>query len=157
MELTAAYTDPLRRQIVREEGLKRYAYKDSAGFWTIGIGHKLRENEEYMKGYTPTNLAPDWLIDKLYDTDISDAKGAIGALKVPKPLNANQTAALVSLYFNTGPQLFRNKDGSRTGIYEALMAGDYNRVADEILRWKNAGGKPVLLARRERERELFLA
>lgn len=159
MEKTAAASDEVRRTIEREEGRRNYAYQDTSGIWTFGVGHRIQQHEmNALRAYTKENPAPDALVNSIFDRDVAWAKGAIMQLKLPKPLNANQFAALVSLYFNVGPQLFRNKDGSRTGIWKALTSGDYNKAADEMLRWKRSGNDPeVLLARREREREQFLA
>lgn len=33
--------DALRKELIRDEGFKLDAYKDSLGFWTIGVGHLL--------------------------------------------------------------------------------------------------------------------
>lgn len=151
IETVKNYDDPLRRQIVREEGLKRYAYKDNAGYWTIGIGHKIdTQREAHLLNYTQSNPAPDAVIDDLYERDISGARGAVQAM-VKVPLTPNEFAALVSLVFNIGAGAFY-----KSTLLKLLNAGDKQGAADEILRWKNAGGQPILLARRERERELFM-
>ncbi len=35
----------LRKELIRDEGKKLTAYKDSLGFWTIGIGHLLGKSK----------------------------------------------------------------------------------------------------------------
>lgn len=153
-ESITSYTDPLRRQIVREEGLKRYAYLDQAGKWTIGIGHKIKPNESHLMNYTQSNPAPDAVIDALYDSDIADAAGTVKtAVKVP--LSANQYAALVSLVFNIGIGAFL-----KSTLLQKINAGDVQGAAEEILKWRyatiNGVKEPVLLARRQREKDLFM-
>lgn len=150
IEKGAQLLDPIRRQIEREEGRRNYAYLDSAGKWTIGIGHLILPTEQYLLKYTKDNPAPDELINKLFDGDVAGAKGTVDTLGVP--LTDNQRAALVSLVFNIGPGAFYSST-----LRKKLLARDMQGAAEEILRWKNSGGQPVLLARRERERELFLA
>jgi len=43
----------------------------------------------------------------------------------------------------------------RSTLFKLLNNGDYKSAANEFPKWKNAGGKPVLLKRRLREKALF--
>lgn len=141
--------DPTRRQIEREEGRKNYAYQDSAGIWTFGVGHKIRPGEESLRTWTPQNPAPDEVVDRYYEMDIAWAKGEVRQLGIA--LTENQQAALVSFVFNLGVPNFRGST-----VYSRLKAGDYPGAAQAMLLWKKAGNNPdALLARREREKELF--
>ena len=65
-------------------------------------------------------------------------------------LNQNQFDALVSLVFNIGTGAF-----ARSTLLKRLNVGDYNGAAEAFLMWRNAGGKPILLNRRKREKALF--
>lgn len=142
--------DPIRKLIEREEGIRHYAYLDSAGKWTIGIGHLILPAEQSLMQYTQANPAPDALIQQLFDRDVAAAKGAIDGLRIQ--LSTNQRAALVSLVFNIGVGAF-----NRSTLRQKLLIGDYAGAAAEFPKWKLAGGQPILAARRERERQVFVA
>lgn len=141
--------DLINRLLSREEGRKNYAYKDSAGLWTIGVGHLIKANEQHLLQYTKAKPAPDSLIDDLLRKDTAEATRAVDALRVP--LNENERAALISLAFNIGSGAFAGST-----LAKKLKAGDKLGAAAEFLKWKIAGGQPVLLERRKREQALFL-
>lgn len=154
---TAERFTRVKRLIAEEEGLRRFAYKDTAGKWTIGIGHLIvLPQEQHLLSYTTTNQAPDSLIDELFNKDIASAKRAVDSL-VKVPLTDNQYAALVSLVFNIGTSAF-----ATSTVLSRLNAKDYKGAADSMLLWKKItvnGEKqdsPGLLARRQRERTIFL-
>lgn len=140
----------LRAQLEREEGRVPYIYRDSAGIETFGIGHRVLAGDRDLRQYSKANPAPAAVVEAYFEQDIARAASAVDELGVP--LSDNERAALVSLVFNIGTGAFH-----RSTLRRLLLAGDKAGAADEFLRWKLAGGKPVLLARRERERELFLA
>lgn len=140
----------LRETVEREEGRVPYVYKDSAGIDTFGVGHRMTAADGELRKYTKANPAPAAVVDAVFDRDIAEAEAAVDAL--PLTFTDNERAALVSLVFNIGTGAF-----SRSTLRARLLSGDKAAAADEFLRWKFAGGQPVLLARRERERELFLA
>lgn len=41
--------DAGRKLIIEFEGLRLEPYRDSAGYWTIGIGHLVRPGEHFTK------------------------------------------------------------------------------------------------------------
>jgi lysozyme len=155
---TAERLTRTHRLIAQEEGLRRFAYKDTAGKWTIGIGHLIAlPQEQHLLSYTTTNQAPDALVNELFERDISTAKRAVTSM-VKAKLNDNQFAALVSLVFNIGVTAFANST-----VLKMLNTGDVKGAADAMLLWKKEtvnGVKqdsPALLARRQRERTIFLS
>lgn len=149
-EAAVTFSDAAVAALKTDEGFSAKPYRDAGG-WSIGYGH-------YM-GATPDRQeisesdAHSLLLD-----DMNIALATV-ALNVRVPLTQNQLDALVRMTYNLGPQLFRNSDGSRTGIWRALDAGDYAKAADEMLRWNKSEGRvnPVLVARRERERLTFIS
>lgn len=151
---TAERMDRVRRLIAREEGMKPYAYKDSAGKWTIGVGHLILPTEPELMNYTKESPAPMKLVHDLFERDVSDAKGTVKQF-VKVPLTDSQYAALVSLVFNIGSGNFRNST-----LLKKLNAGDYAGAAAEFPAWRyatvNGEKKPILLARREREKQEFI-
>ena len=40
------YLDVLMEEVTKEEGQNNEAYQDSDGFWTVGIGHLLNEQDD---------------------------------------------------------------------------------------------------------------
>ena len=117
---------------------------------TIGYGHTkgvklghvitLEQAEEYLK------------------EDAHDAVEAAFYYLKDIELSQHQFDAIISMVFNAGTQIFRNRDGSNTGIYRALKKGDHKRVMHEMRRWVHQAGKPLkgLVTRRGMEEMLYL-
>ena len=150
----------------RFEGRERRAYKDSAGLWTIGVGHLIKADEMSKYVGTPVTLdgkprggieITDDEIDRLAAQDYAIAAAAVKR-QVTVPLTEDQTHALVSFVFNLGGGAL----GSST-LLRKLNAGDYRGAAAEFLKWDKAtdpatGAKvPVrgLTLRRAAEKTLF--
>lgn len=132
--------------IIKEEGERLTAYQDSVGVWTIGVGHTgYVDNKQITKGMTITQ-------DKSRDILKSDLKRFEKAVNesVNIHLNQNQYDALVSLAFNIGEGAFK-----RSTLLKLLNKGDYTGASQQFLVWKNAGGRPILLPRRKREKAVF--
>lgn len=144
------YSNAAIAAVKREEGFSAKPYRDAGGY-SIGYGH-------YMGASPDRDSITEADAEQLLIEDMNVALATV-ALNVRVPLTQNQLDALVSMAYNIGPSLFRNANGSRTGIWRALDAGDYAKAADEMLRWNKSEGVtlPVLSARRERERALFLS
>jgi len=127
------------------EGFRANPYRDAVGVWTIGYGS--------TKGVGPSTRpvtqkqAEDRLrreVDATYGAAVNGISG----------LNQNQFDALTSFVYNVGP----GGIGPSTGIGKALRAKQWNRAADELLKWDKAGGRTLagLTRRRKAERKLFL-
>lgn len=67
-------------------------------------------------------------------------------------INQNMFDALISLAYNIGVGAL-----AKSSVIRHLQNGDKLASANAFLLWKNAGGKPILLSRRQRERSVFLA
>jgi lysozyme len=129
--------------ITREEGFKNKAYKDAKGLWTIGVGHLIRADEEFLKTLTLT----DNDVKDLLKRDLKWCSEAVES-SVKIPLTQNQYDALYSLCFNIGDTAFR-----KSTVVKKINENDIKGAADAILMWN----KPeVLINRRKRERALFL-
>lgn len=136
-----------------EEGFRDRVYQDSAGHATIGFGHLVKTGESFPGAIT---LAQG---EELLKKDVAIAEAAVKKM-VLVPITQGMFDALVSFVFNVGAD--DDADATAEGLGDStllkkLNAGDYTGAANEFLRWIFAGGKPVLAARREREKELFLA
>lgn len=132
--------------IVREEGEKLKAYQDAVGIWTIGVGHTgFVDSTPVVKGLTITQAKSREILRK----DLNRFEKAINN-SVEVPLNQHQFDALVSLAFNIGEGAFL-----RSTLLKKLNISDFKGAAEQFLAWKNAGGRPILLNRRKREKHLF--
>lgn len=136
-------------RLKRHEALRLEPYRDQAGHWTIGYGHKLKPGEWWDR-------ITEQHAEDLLRADLAEAEQAIADL-VTVPLTQGQYDALASFVFNVGVSAFRNST-----LLRKLNAGDYAGAAAEFPRWKyvTQGGEKVvsdgLLSRREREQQLFL-
>ena len=83
-----------------------------------------------------------------------DATYGAAVNKIPG-LDQPKFDALTSFVYNVGP----GGIAPSTGIGKALRAKQWNRAADELLKWDRAGGHslPGLTRRRKAERALFLS
>jgi lysozyme len=129
--------------------LRAYAattYEAHKGIYTIGWGH----THGVKRGDSITiEEANRFLIE-----DIKDSENIVRQY-VPNSelLSQEQYDVLVSLAFNLGHKIFKNRDGSKTGILNAIEKEDHEQVVLEIPRWKYQGGKilPGLVLRRHAE------
>ena len=150
-------TTLVKKLIKQLEGFSATPYRDSAGYWTIGYGHKIIPGDPY---YT-VDTNPSGTIhsiteaegDALLDQDMAPARNAVLAYS-RVPLNENQIDALTSFVYNVGQNAFANST-----LLRKLNDGDFNGAADEFMKWIHAGGKVVqgLVNRRATEKELFLS
>ena len=129
--------------ITKEEGARNKAYKDSKGLWTIGVGHLIKPDEQYLITATLTNEQ----VEELLRSDLKWCSEAVES-SVKVPLDQNQFDALYSLCFNIGETAFK-----KSTVVRKLNENDFKGAADAILMWN----KPAVLEnRRKRERALFL-
>lgn len=151
------------------EGRRSKAYQDSAGIWTIGIGH--------TKNVKAGMVITDTKIDELFEEDIQDAiqrvkdhltteatQGELDAL-INQAYNLKSYAKLAS-YFNTDKKLWRIKTlqyfkdvkgKSEKGlkirrISERLLSEDRDWL--DLAKWAQLK-TTTLDAIQKKERELF--
>lgn len=136
--------------IAREEGEVDHVYNDVAGIPTIGVGHVVRPGESFPNGITHDQAM------QILAGDVGIAENQVNT-RVTATMTQNQFDALVSFTFNCGGGSL-----AASSTLKLLNQGDVQGAADGLLLWckANIGGKLVtnqgLLARRERERQLFL-
>jgi lysozyme len=136
-------------EVKKHEGVRNQAYLDSAGVWTIGVGHTAARGAPIpRKGM----VISDEEVEATLDRDLDHFEEKVNEV-VKVPLNQNQFDALVSLCFNIGEGAF-----SKSTLVRRLNAGKYQEAADQFLVWNKAGGRKVqgLVNRRIKERALFL-
>jgi lysozyme len=137
--------------LVREEGVRRFAYNDPAGHATFGVGHLLHRGNvtsaDSAKWGTPGNPKPMSVVFDVLESDLDAFEAAVRE-SVKVKVSGNEFDALVSLAFNIGINGFRGST-----VVRRLNAGDRRGAADAFRMWANPS---MLKARRERERALFL-
>lgn len=129
------------------EGLRKQAYQDVVGVWTIGYGTIHIDGKPVEPGMTCSEpQASLWL-----EADMSSVQTMLNQT-VRVPLKQGMFDALCSLGYNIGPAALRNST-----LIHMLNLGDYTGASKQFLRWDMAGGKhvPGLTARRLREQSLF--
>lgn len=140
--------------LMREEGCVLRPYNDAAGNATIGVGHLIHEGpvtRADQRRYAGFKHA-DALV--LLARDVARFERAVAS--IPRPFRfQSRFDALVSFCFNVGTRPL--EPGHSLG--DALrLSGPLRtrRVASALLLYRYAGQRPILLARRQRERLLFL-
>jgi lysozyme len=131
----------------QEEGFRLKAYRDSKGVPTIAFGNTFYEDGSPVKmGDTITKERAISLFQNIKGK-FEDALNKA----VKKPLTQNQFDALLSFIYNIGIAAF-----NRSTVLKRVNKDPNDPTIGEALRmWKNSGGKPVLLGRRNREWELY--
>jgi len=104
-------------QLKRDEGIRRTAYQDSLGIWTVGVGHNLR---------VPLS---DAAIEQILADDLLAVDTACRALPVWYQLSPARQGVLLNMAFNLG---FAGLMGFQK-MHAALRAHDYERAAAEML------------------------
>lgn len=132
------------------EGCVLHPYLDSVKVPTIGIGTTV-----YPDGKKVSMKDPVITKDQAYAFLRSHLDKDCGIVEqlIKVPINDNQFAALVSFAYNCGTAAL-----TTSTLLKRLNAGDYQKAADEFLKWDHAGGVVLagLTRRRQAERALFL-
>jgi lysozyme len=132
-------------ELIKEfEGCRLDPYQDSAGFWTIGIGHLIKLGEVFTK------ITPERAEELLHHDLQLACKDVEEAVTIP--INDNQFAALVAFAYNCGGGALR-----MSTLLKFVNAGNMDAAECEFPRWNKAGGKVVagLTRRRFAEAKLF--
>lgn len=140
----------------KKEGWSPTPYRDQAGYWTIGYGHKIKPGEHFT-------VIDEAMGERLLLADLAQAESEVKRL-VKVTLTEGQYDALVSLFYNVDsePELIVLENST---LLRKLNAGDYAGAADEFLKWNKITDPATkqkivstgLSKRRAEEREIFLA
>ena len=132
------------RLIKEFEGLRLASYKCPAGVWTIGYGHTKGVKQGQV---IDQSKADDYLVE-----DIAPIERLLNDLRIN--FRQEQFDALVSWIFNLGASAFQR---STLYIRIGTNASD-EEITDQMVKWVNAGGKPLagLKKRRVAEANMFL-
>jgi lysozyme len=134
-----------RAQLIRREGFRTKAYRDSVGVWTIGVGHTSAAGAPIPRAGMSITKAE---VDEILSRDLGQYEEAVrSAVRVP--LSQGQFDALVSFCFNIGASGFQ-----KSTVVRRLNAGNYKGAADALLMWNKP---PEIMGRRRSERAQFIA
>lgn len=130
--------------IKKFEGCKLTAYRDSVGIPTIGVGH----TKGVKMGMTITQAQADAYLRE----DLIPCEQTLNKLGINFTQNAFD--ALCSWIFNLGSGAFNSSTMKR---YIVAKKSDED-ITDQLIKWCNAGGKPLLGLKRRRvaEANMFL-
>lgn len=126
----------LRAQLNSEEGRIPYAYQDSLGYWTIGVGHLI----DKKRG----GRLDDAVIDLQLDLDVDRAERIAAQYGWYASLNAPRQNVIVDIIFNMGKAHFDEFHNAQNWIER----GDFEHGADELANslWaKQTGSRAVKL------------
>jgi len=133
------------RQLIKQyEGLRLKAYRCPAGVPTIGWGH----TEGVKMGQTITEQQAEQLLTE----DLAPVERLLNTMGIN--FRQEQFDALASWIFNLGRGTFVSST-----LCKRIQAGaDDEQITDQIVRWTNASGKPLvgLMKRRVSEANMFL-
>jgi len=130
--------------IKKFEGCKLYAYRDSVGVLTIGIGH----TKNVKAGMSITQQQAETFLKD----DIKPIETLLNGMGIN--YTQNQFDALTSWIFNLGQGNFKSST-----MYKYIVAKKSDiAITDQMVKWYNAGGKPLLGLKRRRvaEANMFL-
>lgn len=132
-----------RAVLIAREGRRLEAYRDSAGIWTIGVGHTAASGPPVPQAGLRLS---EQEADALFVRDVARFVRIVAeALSEPLPQHAFD--ALVSLCFNIGPAAFLGST-----VLRRLRAGDRAGAAEAILMWNRPA---ALIPRRQGEYDQF--
>lgn len=125
--------------IKRFEGCKLFAYRDSVGVATIGYGHT--SNVSMGMAITQSDA------ERFLREDLLPIESMLNAMGI----NFTQRAfdALCSWIFNLGAENFNSSTMKK---YIVARRADID-ITDQMVKWHNAGGKPLLGLKKRRVAE----
>lgn len=135
-----------RKLIQSFEGLSLEAYPDADGY-SIGYGHFLGKDPALKSRVITKDEA-----ERLFDQDVVKYETAV-SLSTPSATQP-QFDAMTSLAYNIGTAGF-----AKSTVARLHNAGDHQGAADAFRMWNKSQGAvhPGLVARRERERTVYLS
>lgn len=116
------YLEIASEQIRRDEGMRPYAYQDSEGYWTIGIGRLI----DKRKGGGLTEEEVAFLFENDLDEAVNDAKALVPSFD---SLSETRKAVLVNMSFNMG----RERLSEFKRMLAAVNEGRFRDAGAEML------------------------
>lgn len=142
------------------EGIRLFAYLDTGGQATIGVGHALTQSErlsgkiwlgDFAKKFNEGLTSAQVFV--LLDQDLEAVESAVNG-SVTISITQGQYDTLVCWVFNVGIEAFRNST-----LLSRLNAGKIKEVPTQLRRWVHDNGSIVagLVNRRKKEIAFWLS
>lgn len=134
--------DALKRELIRDEGKRLWAYLDTGNRWTIGVGHLLTGDElmAYVQDNKPCRNLSEPECDRIFDADIADAEAKLSRIMPSwRSLDDVRQRAMLNLTFNLG-----NRLRAFVCFLDAMDEQDWSRADRELLdsKWNfQVGGR----------------
>lgn len=136
-------SDQGRQLLIGRESLELKAYRDSEGYWTVGVGHllSLDRNADFSSLVWTREHA-----EQVFAEDLAKYEKAVND-SVEVPMEQHQFDALVSFGHNVGVAGVAN-----SWVVRELNAGNLEAAAAAFDNWHKP---PSIITRRNGEREQF--
>jgi len=121
----------LRQQLARDEGRKLLAYKDTAGNWTIGVGHLLGSSPR-MSSITDDEC--DALLGWDIDIALRAVNNVFGGPRIAM-LDGARWRALINMAFNRGEGGMQKSTTITPAIKAALSPDVDSTPAERLALW----------------------
>ena len=117
--------EDVKNRIKKHEGFVAKVYLDSLGKQTIGYGHLLTEEDDFVEGV----IYDKDILEALFDKDFDKAKQGMEELVGTLDIAMAAKGIIIEMVFQlgkTGVSKFKN-------MFAALNEFDYTRAAEEML------------------------
>jgi GH24 family phage-related lysozyme (muramidase) len=117
--------DDVKSRIKKHEGFVAKVYLDSLGKATIGYGHLLTEEDDFVEGV----IYDKDILEAIFDKDFDKAKQGMEELVGTLDIAMAAKGIIIEMVFQlgkTGVSKFKN-------MFAALNEFDYTRAAEEML------------------------
>ena len=117
--------EDVKNRIKKHEGFVAKVYLDSLGKATIGYGHLLTEDDDFVEGV----IYDKDILEALFDKDFDKAKQGMEELVGTLDIAMAAKGIIIEMVFQlgkTGVSKFKN-------MFAALNEYDYTRAAEEML------------------------
>lgn len=135
----AAWEDREKDEITADEGRSLTSYKDSLGYWTIGVGHLLGSSPSY-EGTMITDEQCDELFDEDFEAAVDAAQAAFAGFS---GLDGPRQGALVNMAFELGEKTL----STFHGFFDFLDKGDWAGAANDLMGTRYAKQAPARASR----------
>ena len=150
------------QMIKHHEGVRMRPYRCPALLWTVGVGHVIDPTHAKVPFAERRDLSiPDnWdrsltmdEVDAILAQDLARFERGVARLCPSAVNHQGRFDALVSFAFNVGLGNLQ-----RSGLRMKHNRGEFDKAADEFMKWSKAGGKVLkgLVNRRRDEQRLYL-
>ena len=88
----------IQEQLIEEEGIRLVIYKDTKGYLTGGVGHRIFDEDLHENDYVSLSMVADWLNEDLLNT----MQGLERNIPFYGELDDKRQYVLISMCFNLG-------------------------------------------------------